>query len=277
MLKIGIIGLGFVGSAIQALLIKNKHLYEGIYIYDKYKTEVNNRKNIFNAILETDIVFICLPTLYDESIQSFNMNEMDEVLKELNEQKYKGILLIKSTLLPNYCSIINDLYPLLKIIHNPEFLSAKTATADFEKQTHIVLGHTAYSVKFVDIIKVFYEELFAERKNELIFSISNSKIAGLMKLSCNSFYAAKIQFFTELYLLCEKMGISYDETKSMMLKNNWIHPQHTDVPGHDNEISFGGACFPKDISALNKYMTFLGVPNAVINATINERNEMRND
>ena len=108
MLKIGIIGLGFVGSAIQALLIKNKHLYEGIYIYDKYKTEINNRKNVFNSILETDIVFICLPTLYDESIQSFNMNEMDEVLKELNVQKYKGILLIKSTLLPNYCSIINN-------------------------------------------------------------------------------------------------------------------------------------------------------------------------
>jgi len=277
MLKIGIIGLGFVGSAIQALLIKNKHLYEGIYVYDKYKPEINNIKNAFNSILETDIVFICLPTPYNESIQSFNMNEMDEAIKEFNEQSYKGILLIKSTLLPNYCSIISDLYPLLKIIHNPEFLSAKTAIADFEKQTHIVLGHTKYSALYVDKIKLFYEELFIERKNELIFSISNSKISGLMKLSCNSFYATKIQFFTELYLLCEKMGISYDEMKSMMLKNNWIHPQHTDVPGHDNEISFGGACFPKDISALNKYMSFLNVPNEVISSVVNERNEMRND
>jgi UDP-glucose 6-dehydrogenase len=62
-----------------------------------------------------------------------------------------------------------------------------------------------------------------------------------------------------------------------MLKNNWINPMHTDVPGTDGKLGFGGACFPKDISALNKYMTFLGVPNAVINATINERNEMRDD
>ena len=276
MLKIGIIGLGFVGSAVQASLIKNKDLYQGIFVYDKYKLD-HNTKNAFYAILETDIVFICVPTLYDENINSFNMNELDEVISELNKQKYKGIILIKSTLLPNYCSITNDLYPSLKIIHNPEFLSAKTAVDDFEKQTHIVLGHTEYSALCVNKIKLFYEEMFSARKHNLIFSISNSKIAGLMKLSCNSFYATKIQFFTELYTLCEKMGISYEEMKSMMLKNNWINPQHTDVPGHDNNISFGGACFPKDISALNKYMAFHNVPNAVINAAITERNEMRKD
>lgn len=276
MINVGIIGLGFVGSAVQSLLIKNKHLYSEIYTYDKYK-EPNNSNNTFNNILKTDLVFICLPTLYDETIRAFNVKEIDEVIYKLNEGDYKGIILIKSTLLPNYCSITNDLYPLLKIIHNPEFLSAKTAIADFEKQTHIVLGHTNYSALAVEKVKLFYEELFAERKNELIFSISNSKIAGLMKISCNSFYATKIQFFTELYLLCEKMGISYEEMKTMMLKNGWINPQHTDVPGHDNEISFGGACFPKDISALNKYMNFLNVPNQVINAVISERNEMRDD
>jgi UDP-glucose 6-dehydrogenase len=62
-----------------------------------------------------------------------------------------------------------------------------------------------------------------------------------------------------------------------MLDNGWINPMHTTVPGHDNNISFGGACFPKDISALNEYFKKLEMPNDVINSVIIERNNMRSD
>ena len=71
------------------------------------------------------------------------------------------------------------------------------------------------------------------------------------------------------------MNINYDNVLDLMLKNNWINPMHTNVPGHDGLISFGGACLPKDISALNEYTKELHVPNEVINATINERNKIR--
>ena len=62
-----------------------------------------------------------------------------------------------------------------------------------------------------------------------------------------------------------------------MLKNNWINSHHTNIPGHDKTISFGGACFPKDISALNEFMISNNIPNKVIAATIKERNEIRKD
>ena len=205
------------------------------------------------------------------------MDEIDEILRMLNAHNYTGTLLIKSTLLPTYCATTNTLYPNLKIIHNPEFLSAKTAVADFENQEHIVLGYTAQSKESTEEIKLFYEELFAYRQAPLIFSITNSISAGLMKLACNSFYATKIQFFTELYLLCEKMEIQFTEVKNLMLKNNWIHPQHTTVPGTDQSISFGGACFPKDISAFAEFMNEMEVPNKVVRAVIDERNAMRNE
>ena len=32
----------------------------------------------------------------------------------------------------------------------------------------------------------------------------------------------KIQFFTELYLLCQKNGTDYNKVRDMMLKNNWL-------------------------------------------------------
>jgi UDPglucose 6-dehydrogenase len=272
MLTIGIIGIGYVGGAIQALLEKHKHLYSAIKVYDKHK-----QINTFIDILNTDLVFICLPTPYDESFKNFNMSEIDNVINNLNNFNYKGLIIIKSTILPTYCAIKNDIFPNLKLIHNPEFLSAKTAVEDFEKQTHIVIGYTDYSKDSINIIKNFYEELFSNRINEITISITNCKVSGLMKLACNSFYATKIQFFTELYLLCEKMNLSFDEVKELMMKNNWINSHHTNIPGHDKTISFGGACFPKDISALNEFMISNNIPNKVISATIKERNEMRKD
>ena len=63
----------------------------------------------------------------------------------------------------------------------------------------------------------------------------------------------------------------------MMLKNNWINPMHTNVPGPDGKLSYGGLCFPKDTNALNMYMKKLNSPNKLLESTIVERNEMRND
>jgi UDPglucose 6-dehydrogenase len=98
-----------------------------------------------------------------------------------------------------------------------------------------------------------------------------------MKIFCNCFYSVKIQFFNELYATCQKNGSDYNKVREMMLKNKWIHPMHTTVPGPDGNLSYGGLCFPKDTNALNHYMIRNGIPNKVLNATIEERNEMRED
>ena len=63
----------------------------------------------------------------------------------------------------------------------------------------------------------------------------------------------------------------------MMLKNNWINPMHTDVPGKDGKLSYGGMCFPKDTNALLQYMWKLDTPHHIIEATVIERNILRDD
>jgi nucleotide sugar dehydrogenase len=263
-IKVGIAGLGFVGGAINNFL-KDKENIE-LFIYDKYK-----KINDFKVLLETDLLFVCLPTLYDDSEKKYDMKEIDNTLFELKNNEYHGIILIKSTVLPDYCKNQNNIYPSLKIIHNPEFLTARTAFEDFINQKNIILGYTKQSFLDVDKVNNFYKELFPSAK----ISINTSEESALVKLGCNSFYAVKIQYFTELYLLCQKLNISYESIKNMMLDNEWINPMHTKVPGHDNQISFGGGCLPKDISALSEYMKKLEVPNKVISSTIVERNIMR--
>ena len=62
-----------------------------------------------------------------------------------------------------------------------------------------------------------------------------------------------------------------------MLKNGWINPMHTNVPGPDGKLSYGGFCFPKDTNALLNHMKRMNTPHNVLQATIDERNVMRDD
>jgi UDP-glucose 6-dehydrogenase len=264
--KIGICGVGFVGGAIMTYLGNFQTSFH-IVAYDKYKS-----LNTFASLLESDLCFICLPTQYDNQAKTYDMSEIDATLLLFSEKNYNGILLIKSTVLPQYCSKMNAMYPTLRLIHNPEFLSARTAAEDFAQQKHIILGSTLQSQGvFLHKVVSFYQKLFPLAE----ISECSSEESALTKLACNSFYATKVQFFTELFLLCDRLTISYEEVKEMMLKNGWIHPQHTAVPGHDGQLSFGGACLPKDVSALNALMASLATPHKVIEAVIQERDDMR--
>ena len=73
MLKIGISGLGFVGGAINSFL--NNKPYIELCVYDKYK-----KINDFDILINTELLFICLPTLYDEDLNKYNMTEINNTL-----------------------------------------------------------------------------------------------------------------------------------------------------------------------------------------------------
>ena len=265
--KIGICGLGFVGNAIHKTFIEFKNVE--LFIYDLYK-----QIGSINDLLTSDILFLCLPTPYDCKVNEFSKKEIINTLNFLSDNNYKGIILIKSTIEPNTTDNFAKLFTNLILIHNPEFLSAKTAIEDFKNQKHIIIGssHNCSDDKIKYMVN-FYKTYF----NSSEISVCDSTTSESVKLFCNSFYAVKIQFFTELFQTCNKLNINYNETKELMLKNNWINPMHTNIPGQDGNISYGGMCFPKDTNALNSFMKKNNIPNKVLDATIDERNEMRKD
>ena len=162
----------------------------------------------------------------------------------------------------------------MNFIHNPEFLTAKTANEDFHNQKHIILGKSKnISLDKVNILKNFYKKYYHDAEISLCTSLESESTKSFV----NCFYATKVQFFTELYCLCLKNGSNYNKIKDMMLKNRWINKMHTTVPGPDGQISYGGFCFPKDTNALNNYMKINNSPNEILNSVINERNLMRDD
>lgn len=267
MKNIGIVGLGVVGSGILNYYETiNKYV---IYKYDKYKKNGN-----IEDILKCDLLFLCLPTPFEEGLKTYNIKEIQNICNYLKEHNYNGIILLKSTVIPGTTKQLISHYK-LRIIHNPEFLSQKTANEDFKNQIQIVLGG---NIEHTNVVKSFYENDFPNVKISEMLSDESE----IVKLSLNNFYSVKIQFFTELYLLCQNLNngdcnIDFNKIKDSMLLNKWIHPNHTQIPGHDGQVSYGGMCFPKDTNALLNFMKDHTDYYSILEATVNERNKLRTD
>lgn len=264
---IGIIGVGFVGGAIMKSFSEKKI---DLRVYDKYKTSVEGD---FAATLDSDLIFLCLPTLFSEDLKTYDLTPTHEVCQMLQDAEYNGLVIIKSTVISNTSDQLTKQYG-LKIIHNPEFLTARTAYQDFQQQKHIVLGKTSIITEAdMDLINNFYNEYFPSAKITECSALESET----MKIFVNSFYAMKVQIFNEFYLLCQKMDCSFTQVRKMMLANGWINPMHTDVPGPDGLLSYGGACFPKDTQALRSLFNHHDVMHGILDSCITERDYMRND
>jgi UDPglucose 6-dehydrogenase len=215
---------------------------------------------------------MALPTPYHEGKGEYEKEAIVETLEALDKVGFSGLIVIKSTVEPQTVTNLSNQFGNLAICHNPEFLTERTALDDFNNQSHIVLGIGPNCTDDqVLTLENFYREIFPAST----ISVCTSTESESMKLFANSFYSVKIQFFNELYLLCQTIGCSFDQVTDLMIKNGWINQMHTKVPGPDGKLSYGGSCFPKDTNALLNFMKRNNTPSSVLESTILERNSMR--
>jgi len=271
-IKITICGLGFVGSSMYKSF-NNKGMEENINLfgYDKYK---NGGIGDLENLLISDIIFLALPTQYVHAIGCYDKSAIYDTCDYLMDNNFNGVIVIKSTVEPETTNALSVKYKKLQFIHNPEFLTARTAYEDFHNQSHIILGKPdECDCEKLNIVETFYSTYYPDATISVCTALESESV----KIFCNCFYSIKVQFFTELFLLTKQNNSDYDKIISIMIKNNWINPNHTTVPGPDGQISYGGLCFPKDTNALNKYMEKYSSPNGILLSCINERNDMRDD
>lgn len=259
---IGICGYGIVGQAIDSSF--KKHDIQTI-IYDKYKS-IGSLDDLFKC----DVVFVSVSTNYDSLYHLHDISELYSVCGSL--KKYEGVIVIKSTVPCGTSENIANKHN-LEIIHNPEFLTERTAPEDFHNQSQVILGMTSVCKQDkLDYMIKFYTKYYPNAS----INICTSNESEIMKLTANAFYATKVQFFTEIYELCEKLNISYDNIKYLILKMGWVNPMHTNVPGPDGNVSFGGKCLPKDTDMLLQHMNDHKTNRKVISAVVKEQQIMRN-
>lgn len=265
--KVGVIGCGCVGSGLLDAFLK---LGVEAIGYDKYK-EMGGTS--MTDMMDTDAVFLCLPTLNGPD-GHYDTSSIIEVCQILSTMKYQGLVVLKSTVQPGTTVQLAQKFLDLKLLHNPEFLNARTSTTDCLDQKHVVIGYTDEAQKKGCALFQFYKRLFPKAQ----FSLLASNASELMKIGVNSFYAVKVAFLTEFAGLCESFdGVSYSEVLKCMLKNGRINHSHTNVPGPDGLRYYGGMCLPKDSTALLASLMDKSLPCETTHGAVMAAKQNRND
>ena len=255
-MKIGIVGKGFVGSAVQFGFSPNVGCDAEVRVYDIDPNKSTH--TLEETVNGSEFVFLSVPTPANKN-GSINIDIVDKALLDISKvSNTNNIILLRSTVVPGTTRLFQQRYTNLNLLFNPEFLTERSANFDFINQSRFIIGGGEHSIS-----KEFSEnlaELFRKRFGESISIIqTNYETAELIKYMTNAFFATKISFLNEMKLVADKCGVDWDTAMDGFVRDGRIGHSHLNVPGHDGKFGFGGSCLPKDIQAIIKFGKSLGL------------------
>jgi UDP-glucose 6-dehydrogenase len=230
--RFGIIGMGFLGSAIT----HGFGLHADIKIYDKFK----NYDSLEDVVKHAKFIWMCLPTPMNMRDGNMDLSILEENLDKIHDmvsEEDRKVIIIKSTVVPGTTSKFTKKYPKLNFTMNPEFLTARNNKLDFICASRIIIG--ADEEWIADTMEEVYRYRFG---NSISIYRTGTKEAELSKYGSNCFFAVKISYFNFIWSLCQKMRIDFDEVKDMILADGRIARSHANVPGWDGQRGYSGAC-----------------------------------
>ncbi len=260
-MKVGIVGLGFVGNALEKVINSNVSI---IKIDPKLDTSVRDLEN-----QECNILFISVPTPMDEG-GGQDLKIVTKVLNEIEKYSTDSLVVMKSTILPDKIDGLSKDFP--SFVYNPEFLRERHAFEDLKNSPFFIFGGDKKNSKK---LANFYKLHTSCEATD--FNYTDVKTASFVKYAINSFLATKVVFFNELrnvYINSESEG-SWDDFVQLISKDIRIGSSHMNVPGPDGRFGFGGACFPKDTSALARYAKNLNAHMELLEKAISLNNDLR--
>lgn len=257
-MKVGIIGLGFVGGAVYHA---HQHHNISTILHDPYKDIIADKNDLFSC----DAIFICVPSPSTDTGQC-DTSILETVLRDLAD--YQGVLISKVTAPPTEYARLQQIYN--NLVHAPEFLVAATAKEDYLAGEFCIVGglqqwvDKAYNIIIQSQTKV---------SKKLVCSISE---AAMIKYTINSFLATKVVFMNQIKNLSDAIGADFDKVIEGIKFDTRLGNSHFSVPGPDGKYGFGGACFPKDTMALYHMSTSLDRPFTLLDKVIEINNKIRN-
>ena len=291
-MKIGIVGLGFVGLSLATVLATKGYKVIGIDNNDEKCKDISNGNppfyepdlektlkkalkkefkvcNNFSLIHDCDFIFVTVgtPQKTDGSIELTMIKKAIHTIgKNLDQNNQHPIILIKSTVVPG--TIKKDILPILEkkskkkagkdfgLISNPEFLQESNAIKDTKFPHAVVLG--GYDTKFMKKARKFFEKLHPN----VPIIITNHQTAEMIKYANNSFLATKISFINQLSNICQKIpGANIDDIAKTIGLDPRIGKLFLNAgPG------YGGSCLPKDMKAIINFANNAGIKPTLLNA-----------
>ena len=294
-MKLCMIGTGYVGLVsgvcfsdlgndvicVDKDLDKINNLKQGIIpIYEPGLEELvlknfkNNRlkftTNLKEAILKSDIIFICVGTPTKKNSSAADLTQVYNVAKEISRSisKFK-IIITKSTVPVTTGDEIEKIISkkiskkLFSVVSNPEFLREGEAIRDFIYPDRVVIGTS--NKRSNKILKNLYSPLISKGAK---YINTSRRAAELIKYASNAFLATKITFINELSNLCEKINVNIEDISIGMGLDKRIGSRFLRAGP-----AYGGSCFPKDTKAIvstgDKFKTNLSVIKSVIKSNDN--------
>jgi UDPglucose 6-dehydrogenase len=253
--NIGIVGKGFVGSAVAYGFSPQCGYDANIRIYDKDPSKSNS--SLKETVNESDFVFLSVPTPSNED-GSICLGVIETALDEINEAKVdtrkKNVVLIRSTVVPGTTRKLAKKYSRLNLVFNPEFLTERSAKFDFINQSRFIIGGRTHTPEIprweVSAVASLFKHRFGESTPIVM---CNFETAEIVKYMNNCFFALKVSFLNEMKLLADKSDVDWDTAVDGFVRDGRVGHSHLQVPGPDGKFGFGGSCFPKDLRAIIQF------------------------
>jgi len=234
-MKIGIIGLGAVGSANKQGF---EHLGHEVLVHDiRLNTSIKD-------VLSTEINFLCVPTPSADDGQC-DTSILESVIQELDDNSYKGIIAIRSTSVPGFTQSMIEKHKNLAICFVPEFLRERCAVDDFINNHKLLAVGTFDIWVFRKIVKAHGN--LPENTEHL-----TPTEAEVLKYFNNVYASLRVTFANVMYEICEKLNCDYTTIKNSYIKTGKAVDMYLDVS--DGLRGYGGMCLPKDTQALARLM-----------------------
>jgi len=245
-MKIGIIGLGAVGTALQRGF---EHLNYKVIGHDiKLNTKIKD-------LIDTEIIYICVSTPPTTGGKC-DLSAVYSVCKELDQLQYKGVVALKSTSEPGTTAKL-QLETKLNLTYVPEFLRERCAFEDFIYNHEILVVGTSDDEAYRVVVKSHgYLP-----KDVIKVSVTE---AELIKYYCNTYKAMKVVFANAFYEISKSLDADYNAVRSGFLKHTINQQDYTKVD--ENFRGYGGMCLPKDTSAINSLCKRLNLDIEIFNA-----------
>ena len=280
-MRIGVVGLGYVGTPTAVVLADQGYKVVGVDI-DKRKVNLLSRgvspihepgledllrRNLnrlrfttdYSELKGCDVVFLAVLTPSKPSGE-IDLSYVFDAARRLVDVGYDGIIVIKSTVVPGTAKKVEELTG-LPVVSNPEFLREGNAIHDTLHPDRIVIG--SRDKRAGDVV----EEIWSFTKAPVIRTTPEN--AELIKYAANAFLAVRLSFINEIANLCERIedcdvevvarGIGLDKR---------IGPHYLKAG-----LGYGGSCLPKDTRAITFFARQLGEPLTIVEAAMRVNEE----
>src|SRR5579875_1379457 len=231
-MRVGIVGYGVVGRALERLFRAGGHHYVE---YDKYKDHYTGEESK-DAVNSAQLVFVAVPTPQDQD-GACNLAEVEDVMSWVLPP-----VCLKSTVIPGTTKSLEERTG-KKVAFSPEY-TGETPFHMYRTREIPEVVAVGGNSEVCELVLSVYRKACGSEPHYFVADASTIELAKYME---NCFLAAKVAFVAQFYLLAKQFGADFTMLREIWVADSRIGRSHSmviDKPGYD------GRCLPKDMRAL---------------------------